>query len=853
MSMTIDDDDYLHRLEEAIESREDGDVEESVSLFQDALRIRPGDVKGTLEYTNTLKRLRRFDEADEVYVAAMKLHPDSVDLCNAWAHVPLLTCDHEETVRRAKVLRGAFPPVEHDLVWNNLDPQFRALVEMQRWHEARDLVLEQLDNTAEHATAFRICLWHATDLGFIEEQKMMIAAARPKAWSQLSPEAQENVRLRIEMSELNSQLCAETQLRVISIGQNCLPYMVCGRWGLIPDREKAERMTPFDRGAYQKKNAAAVIESDFAGILDRQVYKEIRSWEQNRMYEHAPTGVYFYHERGAYWFENEGERFFPLLSRQIANWQEVSRQGRRLFVFCLCGEGDLANLVEVMDRLLLGPDAHLLVLDVLQKPHACPTHQHVTYLHVPYPEHFVWDNFFHQTTAAGVGFEASVSIAVMDRMISFLPAERASFYLNERQRILRHFAAESVLKSNHRNVATLYGMLDRMGDLDLDTSLAHARALWHSGNLSEAQRILARATGLAPMSYDVQAAWVDAGVAPFDWASKLERLTALRKAFPPEVEPKTWERIVEELSILTTHGQWNDAIALIDGRWSDFTARPSLFQPGLDALLHLGQLERAQRLMDEALPAARALQSSDVAACMQLRFDDAEIYRGLVERAGAQVLALGQNTLPALLLARWGLRSGDQRLHELTPFEVGDFFGDATAKTIDDDFEGLLVRKDYVESPAWGGGVVLRHGPTSVAFMTHRDAKIGPAEEKRLFTHLNKMIANWRRVKDNARCIYVYFYVDKGDLSLIIAAAKEKLLGNGSKLIIVNIHERADFQVEEEDIIFVHAPKPPDYLWFSGLGAATSANYIYERRLLAPVIARLREFNLAGRVADVKV
>ena len=499
---------------------------------------------------------------------------------------------------------------------------------------------------------------------------------------------------------------------------------------------------------------------------------------------------------------------------------------------------------------MLGPEAHLLIVDVLQQRHDCPPHPRVTYLHVPYPRQYVWDDFNQQVGAYGVGFELAVISPIVDYMIGALPAERAAFYQSEHRRLLRDYAATaSAWRPDNYNAAALYGALHRLEPGNTGDMLSFAKALRNSGKVENAQEVLAQAMAREPDNYRVHAGWADYGVAPFDWPEKVRRLRSLRAAFPAATEPRRLDLLIDELKILNDYGQWDEVPGLVEAHWADFTSHANLFQPALDVLIQLGCEAEAKRLMAEARAEVRAALPAGMLERIGQRLQAAAANRALLRRAEAQVLALGQNKLPGMLITRFGLREAPRRFEQSTPFDLGDFFGDAVAETLADDGEALLARADYAEGPAWGGGVILRHKPTGVAFMAHRAARISATEQTRTFEHLDQMVAHWRQVREPRRTIYLYVFLEKGSLSKLIEAARRSLLGDGSKLVIIDQHAEPTAVDEDADVIYLHAPHPKDFFWFSSLNSATAANLEYEERILAPVLELLNKYEFDAELA----
>ena len=831
---------YQLSLAAAIAARDDGEVEASAALFETLLQAYPGDPETSLHYVAALKKLRRLDDADQVLAAGVARHPDHAGLRHIWADLPTHNFDHDRTIERGRTYRASFPPAKYPGAWASVTAEYWAFTESLRWDVLRRTLEAEGDAMIRHPAGLRLALWHTNELGLTDHQRVIIAAAPAEAWGHLPPEARGNAKLRMEMALLNRQLREAAQTRIIPLGQNCLPYLLGGRWGLIADRDRAEAMTPFDRGAFQKDSVAAVIATDFADFAERDAFEITGSYDGKRMFRQKATGVYFYHERGTYWLNNDGALFFPHLQRMIANWRRISHAGPRLFVFCLCGAGDLERLLEVMERRLLGPDAHLLIVDVLQQTHLVPKRENVTYIHAPYPAHYAWDDFYHQSSARGVGFELNVVNAIFARLVSRLGGDAAASFKERRRQLLQEAAVAAAARHEHENSVALYGALSLDNVVEGQSVLGYARALHEADRVAEADALLSQAVQRDPANYDLQAARAHFGAARFDRNEKLARLGGLRLAFPPEAEPRNWATLREELGLIVDTGQWDQLLPLIDLHWRHLVSRPELFQSALEALIVLGYSSIARRLLRDAEPAALAALPASLLDGLASRLDQAQANRSLLQRCRAAVLPIGQNGFATMLVARWGLRGSIRSFDRSTPFEFGDFFRGNAAAAIADDFAALSREQDYVEKPAWGGGMTLRHAPTDVAYMVHRNAKIGEDERRRFFSHLDQMIQHWRAVKTAGRRVFLFFRFDTTDLEPLVAAVRQRLFDGEARLVIVDVQQKPASLRQYDNVTLLHAPIPNGYPWVDAIGSATPEGLAYEKLVLKPVIAALR-------------
>jgi hypothetical protein len=425
--------DFAARLAQAVELREDGEPEESAEIFAALLADGGGDALAALEYAKTLRKLERVAEAEQVLSDAIAAEPDHFELRRAWAELPQHDVNYEATIARGRILRETFPPERYPDAWESLSVEFDCHYEMGHWHRLEEIVQAGWDRLTAHpeiipgAIATLNKLFRADILGRLARE------AAPEAWRHLPPGAVEPLRERCDIAAVNLAAIEQTGIKLISIGQNCLPYQLAGRWGLIAPRAEAAALTPFDLGGFGNDSVADAIATDFAAFERRENFDVTKAWGGGKMFIHRPSGVGFFHERGTYWVTPDRARFHTRLALMLTNWQLAKRAAKKLYVFCYCGAGDLELLVRTAAENLLGPSAHLLVIDVLQQRHECPADPFVTYRHLPYPRDYDWTSVYQQCSAAGLQFERSVIEAIGWAMVGLDPAAQAALpYLRPR-------------------------------------------------------------------------------------------------------------------------------------------------------------------------------------------------------------------------------------------------------------------------------------------------------------------------------------------------------------------------------------------------------------------------------------
>ena len=489
------DSEALHRaIEAAVEAREDGDYEESAEQLAALWASHPDSAPVAIEYARSLARIRRHAEADTVLGEAVRRHPADAGLCRIWSHAPTQINDFGEVIRRAEILRARFAASADAGEWASLCVEFDALYESAQWARLSERLDANWDLVRRHPVVLPAALVATGKLFQPMRTRLLMQATEPQAWQNLAPDARDNLELQTAIAVDNQKIAQRAGYRVVSLGQNCLPYQLLGRWGLVATAATPRALTPFDLGGFTGDHAAASIASGFSFLADRDSYSVVAAWGGGEMLSHRPTGIGFFHERGPWWI-GDRERFFARINGLVAGWQEALAAPKRIFVFCLCGAGDPARLVQSVIHNLLGPEDFLVVLDVLGEPHAVPEHERVIYRHCPYPRDYDWTDFGQQVSARGLRFELGAIEPVVSLLKRLSPAGEAAKQEAAARLALLQGLREQVQARGLDEVADALRLLARVTPAadDAEAQLTEAEMMRLAGLPDEADLIVTRA------------------------------------------------------------------------------------------------------------------------------------------------------------------------------------------------------------------------------------------------------------------------------------------------------------------------------------------------------------------------
>lgn len=833
---------YQRLLRAAIDAREDGEPEDSAAYLKMLLNKFEGDAGAALELVKTSRSLGKTDDAELALVQAIENNQHHFQLRKAWVDLPTFSQNWEESIKRGRVLRAAFPPPQYPEAWRTLEIEYDFLYDIGQWDVLANLIDANWGHYKNYANAMPGGLGALNNLFLTDKLGSLVEEAAPEAWALLPGEALENLRLRAAMARQNLDLVARTGVRVISIGQNCLPYLLGGRWGLLGSPADALTLQPFELGGFHNDNVAEAIETEFASFKDRDNYVIAGAYGGGQMYTHKPSNVGFFHERGPWWM-SDPERFFARIDLMLANWAKIQNAGKRLFVFCYCGAGSLERLVAMADKHLLGPDAHLLIIDVLQEPHTPPEHERVSYIHSAYPRDYTWTKVAHQVSARGMAFELSIVNPITALLAEFDPQQdgqpAAARLAAARSRMLHESARKARAAGQLENAVSLLGTLLTETPEDAAAALEQSHILGQLKRTDEADAVLARAMAHAPADFSLGREWAQMPIHSADWNATIERSGKLRASFPPAMHRGAYYSFNAELSAYYDSGRWEEAIGFIHRHWDSFTTRPELLGNALDVLGKLFRPHGVREMLDSATPAALQGLNAEIIAGITLITDAAIQNQWRLRAHDARVISLGHNAQCFIFAGRWGLNAGPARHDGLTPFDIGGFTAAAAAEAIATDFAAYDRPEDFIEAPAWFGGVMLVHEPTGTNFLSHRRARWGPEDRAQFFAHLNTMVANWRRTRNLGQRVFLLSLSDGADLPWIVASLNESLLDARSHLVMVDMRAGAEAFTPPERVTYLSAPPPRHYAWPRLTGCATREVISYEQRIAAAITSHL--------------
>lgn len=203
-------------------------------------------------------------------------------------------------------------------------------------------------------------------------------------------------------------------VRIVSLGNNCFPWMVLNRWGLRADPASATEDTVFNLGQCSGHTAADVLRApqDLIAASDLEVQ---RHPDGGPIPWHGRFAMLFNHEGGELWIADNFARLIDRYTPRVANLIDALEGDPRIFVYYVEGDPDLNDLVAAVADANLDENYTLVIVDTRPEPRARPaSHPRLRYLEIELPSStYIWHVPDQFDSDLGVRFERSVANAIL--------------------------------------------------------------------------------------------------------------------------------------------------------------------------------------------------------------------------------------------------------------------------------------------------------------------------------------------------------------------------------------------------------------------------------------------------------
>lgn len=193
------------------------------------------------------------------------------------------------------------------------------------------------------------------------------------------------------------------EIKIIPLGQNCMPRTILTRWGIKPRKIFGELTYPFDLAVFGMKEITKCLRTDFSEFFDNLEYTP-NGWIK------APNCIYFSHDK--HYKQNDKEKLIKLYTKRIKNFRAEIRESEDILFFQILGEDeDIENQYKAISKLRYKEAFKFAVVDT-QNVAANINLENLYILKLPFPSEeykkFWWKKEFYNSKE-GKKFERQIA------------------------------------------------------------------------------------------------------------------------------------------------------------------------------------------------------------------------------------------------------------------------------------------------------------------------------------------------------------------------------------------------------------------------------------------------------------
>jgi len=202
-------------------------------------------------------------------------------------------------------------------------------------------------------------------------------------------------------------------ITVLSLGQNCLPWLLPNRWGLRPKELDISPIGPFDLFATIGDKISEAVEGDFEPFLRESALKQFAGLLKTPTLMNEAMQASFFHEMGNWWAADNWRRLRVSYQERIDRFKRIAETGSVLYVYCICGKNNVDALIKTYLSKLHRDNCRLLIINVLSEPVLSGTkYEQLNIVNIPYPQDYNWTYWNDYTSERGVAFEFAIAEAI---------------------------------------------------------------------------------------------------------------------------------------------------------------------------------------------------------------------------------------------------------------------------------------------------------------------------------------------------------------------------------------------------------------------------------------------------------
>ena len=209
--------------------------------------------------------------------------------------------------------------------------------------------------------------------------------------------------------ESNKSIIINSDIEIISLGDNCIPRNVLTRFGLKKTKLEGELTCPFDLAIHPATSVAQFLKNDFKQYLDISNLSIDFGHPVNNKYK-----VMFNHEREQRFRDNDFDELIKRYELRVKNFKNLINSNKHiLFVLHTKSRNGLEELVHALSN-IVNPDKSVLLIAnsssiPIDKLFATTTNLRVEILNNPEPYNgYTWFSTKDYSSNEGYNYEKNI-------------------------------------------------------------------------------------------------------------------------------------------------------------------------------------------------------------------------------------------------------------------------------------------------------------------------------------------------------------------------------------------------------------------------------------------------------------
>lgn len=419
---------YRKQFDRAHQLIQEGEYELARDTFQKLTTIRPDDSGVWINYISILGRLREHKTLKYVLQLCLELFPNDPWYILAWSRTSDAVADWDEAIYRREYMLSIHDVRSDPRLLPLIHEQYLALQLCGRFDDLKKLI-DTYEDVLLNAKQESSAIYYGFEILGDYERRSRFCKNFLDSLDIVEPIHDgrniANMKLIADEAIINYTWLKEkaNHIRLLSLGQLCLPFNIFGRWGLNNYVAMHHERTVFDLGITNKDILTDALDKDFSNYLDRDNYFERDDQYGAPQLWNKPLGIYFGHEKGRTLLGENYNRFFIDMNNKVNAFKNATNSNDHcLFVYGIVGECTLDKIANsVLPLLEKNPKNRFLMINLMRENLSFNhSSSRIRLVNIPYPVDYGWNDPLGFASERGFSFESRIISEIKYEMLQML-------------------------------------------------------------------------------------------------------------------------------------------------------------------------------------------------------------------------------------------------------------------------------------------------------------------------------------------------------------------------------------------------------------------------------------------------